>query len=242
MQLNKTQIKYIDNYLKHHQVKYWDIRIDLLDHIVSSVEDKMSQGLSFDKALIEVHKSFGNKMTRFWNSGTEYSIFANGSGYKKFITQKTREINKKYKKIYFRGFISLFKSFKTLTLVFLLIFLDYSISNYVSSKFFIKINLVLLTIPLIIFLPLYLIQGFKKNNSINALYILSYSHFQYAFLYFLLFIFKAKFFIVNPIILSIAIPLMAILNLMYTYSSYNIYKIAIKEFNNLHKKYKIVCR
>lgn len=27
MKLTKQQITYIDDYLKHHKVKYWDIRI-----------------------------------------------------------------------------------------------------------------------------------------------------------------------------------------------------------------------
>ena len=92
MKLTKEQITYIDDYLKHHKVKYWDIRIELLDHIVTTVEEKLAAGISFDDALIEVHESFGNSMKMFWNSGIEYGIFANGDGYKNLIEEKNRLI------------------------------------------------------------------------------------------------------------------------------------------------------
>ena len=45
MKLTKEQITYIDDYLKHHKVKYWDIRIELLDHIVTTVEEKLEKGI-----------------------------------------------------------------------------------------------------------------------------------------------------------------------------------------------------
>ena len=43
LKLTKEQITYIDDYLKHHKVKYWDIRIELLDHIVTTVEEKLTE-------------------------------------------------------------------------------------------------------------------------------------------------------------------------------------------------------
>ena len=75
IKLTKEQITYIDDYLKHHKVNYWDIRIELLDHIVTTVEEKLTKGISFDDAMIEVHKSFENSMKMFWNSGIEYGIY-----------------------------------------------------------------------------------------------------------------------------------------------------------------------
>ena len=41
MKLTKDEIKYIDNYLLKNEVRFWDVRLELLDHIVSSVEDKI---------------------------------------------------------------------------------------------------------------------------------------------------------------------------------------------------------
>ena len=99
--MTEEQITYIDDYLKHHKVKYWDIRIELLDHIVTTVEEKIEQGISFDDAMIEVHKSFGNSMKMFWNSGIEYGIFVNSDGYKDLVQTKREQINKKYRKLYY---------------------------------------------------------------------------------------------------------------------------------------------
>jgi len=53
MKLTKDQIQYIDNYLIKNEVKYWDVRLELLDHIALSVEDHMNiNGMTFDKALL----------------------------------------------------------------------------------------------------------------------------------------------------------------------------------------------
>jgi len=119
MKLTKEQITYIDDYLKHHKVKYWDIRIELLDHIVTTVEEKIEQGISFDDAMIEVHKSFGNKMTMYWNTGEEYSIFANRNGYKNLVQTKREQINKKYRRLYYGEIKNFFYSVKNLTIFYL---------------------------------------------------------------------------------------------------------------------------
>jgi hypothetical protein len=38
MKLTKEQIQYIDNRLKKEGIKYWDIRIEMIDHVVSDLE------------------------------------------------------------------------------------------------------------------------------------------------------------------------------------------------------------
>ena len=45
MKLTKKEIKYIDNYLIKSKVKYWDVRVELLDHIASAVEEKIEKDL-----------------------------------------------------------------------------------------------------------------------------------------------------------------------------------------------------
>lgn len=40
MELTKQQIKYIDHRLENDGIKYWDIRIEMLDHVVSDVEER----------------------------------------------------------------------------------------------------------------------------------------------------------------------------------------------------------
>lgn len=179
MKLTKDQITYIDDYLKHHKVKYWDIRIELLDHIVSTVEEKMERGISFDDAMIEVHQSFGNSMKIFWNSGVEYSIFVNSDGYKDLIQTKRKQINKKYRKSYFKEFINLFKSVKALSLICLLIFSEYLLFNSMSSLNFKRINLLLFIVPMVFVIFITIKQGLKKNKSIHLEYAGFYAAFSF---------------------------------------------------------------
>ena len=55
MKLSKDQIKYIDDYLKDNGIKYWDIRLELIDHFASKLEKLVHVDLS--KALLI--KEFG---------------------------------------------------------------------------------------------------------------------------------------------------------------------------------------
>ena len=41
MKLSAENIKFIDNYLKNSEVIYYDIRMEMLDHVATAVELKM---------------------------------------------------------------------------------------------------------------------------------------------------------------------------------------------------------
>jgi hypothetical protein len=57
MKLTEENIKFIDNYLKNSEVEYFDIRMEMLDHISSAVEEKMQlENLDF-------YDAFKNYMT-----------------------------------------------------------------------------------------------------------------------------------------------------------------------------------
>ena len=52
MSLSKENIKFIDNYLKNSEVIYYDIRMEMLDHIATAVEQKMElENLDFYDAF-----------------------------------------------------------------------------------------------------------------------------------------------------------------------------------------------
>ncbi|MDG1528861.1 MAG: hypothetical protein P8I51_07660 [Polaribacter sp.] len=51
MELTKNQIQEIENYIEVNNVDYLDLKIELLDHIVSDIEYKMNKGFSFESAL-----------------------------------------------------------------------------------------------------------------------------------------------------------------------------------------------
>ena len=52
MKLTAENIQFIDNYLKNSEVIYYDIRMEMLDHVATAVEQKMqSENLDFYDAF-----------------------------------------------------------------------------------------------------------------------------------------------------------------------------------------------
>ena len=52
MSLSSENIKFIDNYLKNSEVIYYDIRMEMLDHVATAVEQKMeAENLDFYDAF-----------------------------------------------------------------------------------------------------------------------------------------------------------------------------------------------
>jgi len=168
MKLSRSQIKYIDDYLKHHKFKYWDIRFEVLDHIVNTVESKMEQGITFDDAMIEAHQSFGNSMKMFWNTGVEYSIFTNGNGYKNLIQNKKKELNKKYRNFIFKEFKNFFTSISNLVILLIIILIETNLYSILDHKTFTKVHFLLLLIPLLIYIFIS-IQDHKKSKILFTL-------------------------------------------------------------------------
>ncbi|WP_299883739.1 hypothetical protein [uncultured Lacinutrix sp.] len=103
MKLIKEEIEFIEHYLIKNGVKYWDVRIELLDHIVSAVEDKIEQeGVSFNEALLDVHQSFGNRTKTFgiYNDKLmKTGLYADNNGFKKFTRKKQKELGRKYRNL-----------------------------------------------------------------------------------------------------------------------------------------------
>lgn len=58
MKLTKAQIKYIDNYLKNKGIVFWDVRLEMVDHLVSdmeSYEDSADFDSRFKQSLINAN-------------------------------------------------------------------------------------------------------------------------------------------------------------------------------------------
>ncbi len=129
MKLTKEEIQFIDNYLIKNKVKYWDVRLELLDHIVSSVEDKITiDGISLNEALLEVHEGFGNRTKTFGVESEKllkYGLYVDSNGFKVFTRKKQKELSRKYRKINWRHLKSKLSSIKFLIeyIAFVLLFL-----------------------------------------------------------------------------------------------------------------------
>jgi hypothetical protein len=138
MNLTPPQIKYIDDYLKYHKVNYWDIRIELLDHIVSKVEALMEHGKTFESALEEVHVGFGNTLTCYYNSNLQYDIFGRGHAYQELIDNKRIQLKKQYKKTVWNEIKNLWATFQGIALMlFFLMFNFYLLQNFPKKSTYI---------------------------------------------------------------------------------------------------------
>ncbi len=69
MELTKAQVTEIEEHLKSNGVKYWDIRIEMLDHIATDIEQQMELGSSFEEAKIEALQKLG------WNGSLKDVVF-----------------------------------------------------------------------------------------------------------------------------------------------------------------------
>jgi hypothetical protein len=234
MKLTKEQITYIDNYLKHHKVKYWDIRIELLDHIVTTVEEKLDQGILFDDAMIEVHKSFGNSMKMFWNSGIEYGIFANGLGYKSLIEDKRNSLLKNYKRLVKNEWTLFFKSVNMLipnlglVLIFVLLYLNLPTKIFAIFAF---------SIPVLQLI--FLLLNLYKTRSLKKSAILEVSFSQYSFSIFILynFINFFNFFDVDKSKIALFLLIITIIQLPFTYVNTKVFEKQMLDFKQQYKKF-----
>ncbi len=91
--LSKDQIQFIDNYLIKHKVTFLDVRAELLDHIISVVEEKVNKGISFNEALLDAHKSFGNKLGNYTSPSFEKKLYYSNKGFKKFLQERHKAIH-----------------------------------------------------------------------------------------------------------------------------------------------------
>ncbi len=121
MELTKAQVTEIEEHLKSNGIKYWDIRIEMLDHIATDIEQQMELGSSFEEAKMEALQKLGG----------------NGS-LKDVVFQRLQFINKKVRSQYFRRFANLFTHFSSLFLIVLvtvfLILLYSRIDNEIAEN------------------------------------------------------------------------------------------------------------
>lgn len=93
MVLSKEQIQQIDSFIKSCGVKWYDVRVELVDHFANNLEKelKLSPKLDFKQAIIDEHKRFGDK------------------GFSRLLTIKTNQVEKKFYKDSIYYLVSFFK-------------------------------------------------------------------------------------------------------------------------------------
>ena len=162
MKLSKDQIITIDDYLKENGVKYWDIRLELIDHFASKLEKLDYVDLSKNLFIRE----FGTY------ASLEY-----------IQEEKRKSINKKYRKLFFQEVLNFFKSTKNILTFIVLSFFYYQFYKHLNTKVFLKLSVLLAFIPVIIALLFQFYIWIKKNKSIYLATALFY--FMFTFLLYL---------------------------------------------------------
>ncbi len=91
--LTEEQTQQLFNFVRSKYVRYYDLQVELVDHLASSIEEKMDRypQIEFDQALKEVYASFG--------------IF----GFSKIVTKKENAIYRQSVRLWYREFLHWFK-------------------------------------------------------------------------------------------------------------------------------------
>ena len=93
MKLTKEQILEVENYIAACGIKWYDVKMELVDHFANSLEHKLDENptLDFKQAIINEHKNFSDR------------------GFEKLLKTKTKAVEKQFYKQLFKQMQSFFK-------------------------------------------------------------------------------------------------------------------------------------
>ena len=207
MELTTKQIQYIENRLKNEGVKYWDIRIEMLDHIVSDVEHQMQKGEKFHIAVQNCFIALG------WKNGFE-----------QLIERKQIQYQKNHKTLFIKEYKYFFTSLKTISIYAILIACTYCFSG---SNSFVK-TILLSFITAFGFFVIYSFINYKKvYKSIDLL--ISFSTIVFLLSMYNMFLFFPRVFLnieqLHPVYISI-----------FTVFIFPLFYVSVKMFYNRFSK------
>lgn len=115
--LTNEQIQSLFTFCEKHFVKYYDVQVELVDHLANAIELEMQNDpkLTFERALEKVHQSFGVK------------------GFAPLVAEKQNQAEKQSRKIFWKLLKAQFRWPKVLIFFLFLSFLFTLISFYPSS-------------------------------------------------------------------------------------------------------------
>ncbi|WP_339752719.1 hypothetical protein [uncultured Winogradskyella sp.] len=103
MKLTKPQIHQLYTFTQKHYVDWYDVQTELVDHLANGIESHLEQkpNATFESALNTEFKKFGIM------------------GFSDVIEEKTKALNKRYRKLVWKYFIGFFKLPKIILTLFL---------------------------------------------------------------------------------------------------------------------------
>lgn len=165
MELSKEQIQSIENRLEKNGLKYWDIRIEILDHLVSDIESRLENGESYKSAL---------------NNGF-FALHLYGN-LEALNRSKLLAINKIVRKQYFKRVQQMLTNPSDLLVICLSFFGYFLLYKFSSLLVFKTTTMLILLIPLIIGLVLYFKEFLQKKKSGYLVYSSFYIFFSFLML------------------------------------------------------------
>jgi hypothetical protein len=153
IELTKEQLQFIDHRLENEGIKYWDIRIEMLDHIVSDVEERLTEKNN-------EHEFKGIVQEAFVALGWKNNF--NGGGLDDLNKQGWKNANKGYRKTYHQGFVDFFKNYLNLLVLGGFLLGIYFLSEVLLHKTFLKVSYGVFFLPIVLCFYLFLKLG-KRN-------------------------------------------------------------------------------
>jgi|TARA_B110000967_G_scaffold52861_1_gene54159 hypothetical protein len=215
MKLTKEQIQYIDNRLKKEGIKYWDIRIEMIDHVVSDLE-KNAKTSDFKIELDVTLKRIG------WSGSLSH-----------INRESWQNVNIKYRREYHKGFVHFFKKFKNVSMLVISLFVFYVVSEMISFNAFKNLSFILFVSPMVFVLIEFVKSAFKKyGRSVNLDYGVTYLIMSFLILNVLPSLFIDQTETVQKSVWFIILPLHSVA----FYSGYHLYKKAIHKVEEMRKE------
>ncbi|WGH74808.1 hypothetical protein P8625_12040 [Tenacibaculum tangerinum] len=215
MELTKEQIKKIDNRLKRKGINYWDLRIEMVDHIVSDIEENATSN-DFKVALEKSLDKLG------WRGSLHKQ---NQEGW--------QNVNRKYRREYAKEILHFIKSIKNMSTFIFFSFVYYLISKHLNFDDFKKLSLAMFLVPLVIFLFLTTKQLMKKyGKSVNVDYGMFYFLFPFLMINFPLQLIKEF----TEDFQKISIIIIVSLFWVFSYIGYKVYRTAITVVEKMKKE------
>ena len=154
MELTTKQIQEIDNRLKNNGIKYWDIRIEMLDHVVTDIENRIGKGEELEKAITNSFISLG------WNGSLKQ---LNRKGW--------QNTNDKFRREHLLEIKNLIFNIKNLVIFVISLLMYYFLSEDLTLNIFKKVSVLIFSLPIILVLYLYVKTWHKKyGKSVNLDY------------------------------------------------------------------------
>lgn len=229
IELTKEQLQFIDHRLENEGIKYWDVRIEMLDHIVSDVENKLTDENTQHEFKVIVQ---GALVSLGWQENF------NGGGLDDLNKQGWKNANKGYRQLFYKSFIDSFKNYLILLVLTVFLLGFYFLSEVLLHKTFLKVSYGIFLSSIVLYFYVFFKTWRKKyGKSVHKDYALTYLMFSFFMLSGVFNFIRLDTDFAFPIryhkpILFFILPL----HLILTFAGFGVYKKAMSKVEKMRKE------